>query len=224
MPRLARIVVPGLPHHVTQRGNRRQKIFFEDGDYRLYRDLLAERTAKAGVAVWAYCFMPNHVHLILVPATENGLALALGETHRRFTGFVNARMRVSGHLFQGRFGSVVMDESHLIAAARYVALNPVRARLVQRAHEWPWSSVRAHLQGRDDGLVVVAPLIERTNGRFADMLDTEPTPAELAALRSAETIGRPLGASAFLDHLEARLGRPVRPRKRGRPKAGTDIK
>jgi putative transposase len=111
MARLARIVVPGLPHHVTQRGNRRQKIFFEDGDYALYRDLLAERCRKAGVAVWAYCLMPNHVHLIMVPATASGLALALGETHRRYTGFVNARLRVTGHLFQGRFGSAAMDEA-----------------------------------------------------------------------------------------------------------------
>jgi putative transposase len=223
MARLARIVVPDLPHHVTQRGNRRQKIFFEDGDYALYRDLLAERAAKAGVAVWAYCLMPNHVHLILVPATEDGLALALGETHRRYTGFVNARMRVTGHLFQGRFGSVVLDEPHLVAAARYVALNPVRARLVRRAQDWPWSSVRAHLKGRGDGLVTLMPLLERTAGRFADLLDEGPTPQELAALRAAETIGRPLGSPAFLDRLEARLGRAVRPAKRGRPKqVGSD--
>jgi len=217
MARLARIVVPGLPHHVTQRGNRRQKIFFEDGDYALYRDLLAERCRKSGVVVWAYCLMPNHVHLILVPATADGLALALGETHRRYTGFVNARLRVTGHLFQGRFGSVAMDEPHLVAAARYVALNPVRARLVRRARDWPWSSVRAHLQGRDDGLVTAAPLLERIAGRFADLLETGPTPQELAAIRAAETIGRPLGASAFLDRLEARLGRVVRPGQRGRP-------
>jgi len=217
MARLARIVVPGLPHHVTQRGNRRQKIFFEDGDYALYRDLLAERCRKAGVAVWAYCLMPNHVHLILVPATENGLALALGETHRRYTGFINARLRVTGHLFQGRFGSVALDEPHLLAAARYVALNPVRARLVRRARDWPWSNVRAHLQGRDDPLVAVAPLIERTAGRFADLLDSGPTPEELAAIRSAETIGRPLGSAKFLSRLEARLGRSLRPGRRGRP-------
>jgi len=223
MARLARIVVPGLPHHVTQRGNRRQKIFFEDGDYALYRDLLAERCRKAGVAVWAYCLMPNHVHLILVPATENGLALALGETHRRYTGFINARLRVSGHLFQGRFGSVVLDEPHLIAAARYVALNPVRARLVRRARDWPWSSVGAHLRGRDDGLVEVAPLIERTAGRFADLLATEPTPEQLAAIRAAETIGRPLGSGKFLDRLEAKLGRSVRPGRRGRLKQQMEI-
>ncbi len=218
MARLARIVVPGLPHHVTQRGNRRQKIFFEDGDYALYRDLLAERCRKAGVAVWSYCLMPNHVHLILVPDTANGLALALGETHRRYTGFVNARLRVTGHLFQGRFGSVALDEPHLIAAARYVALNPLRARLVRRARDWPWSSVRAHLRGRDDELVSVAPLLDRAAGRFADLIETGPTPEELAAIRAAETIGRPLGSPKFLDRLEAKLGRPLRPGRRGRPK------
>ena len=95
MARLARIVVPGSPHHVTQRGNRRQTIFFADGDYALYRYLLAERCRKAGVA--RYCLMPNHVHLILAPATADGLALALGET-QRYTGFVNARMRGAGFL------------------------------------------------------------------------------------------------------------------------------
>jgi putative transposase len=98
MPRLARIVVPGLPHHVMLRGNRRHKIFFEDGDYALYRDLLAVRRRKAGVA--PYCLMPSNVHLILVPATANRLALALGETHRLYAGFVNARLRVTVHLFR----------------------------------------------------------------------------------------------------------------------------
>ncbi len=201
----------------TARGNRRQKIFFEDGDYALYRDLLAERCHQSGVAVWAYCLMPNHVHLILVPATADALARALGETHRRYTGFINARLRVTGHLFQGRFGSVALDEPHLIAAARYVALNPVRARLVARARDWPWSSVRAHLKGRDDGLVTIAPLIDRIDGRFADLIDTAPTAEDLAAIRAAETIGRPLGAPAFLARLEAKLGRRLRPGKRGRP-------
>ena len=225
MARLARIVVAGLPHHVTQRGNRRQKVFLEDGDYALYRDLLAARCRQAGVAVWAYCLMPNHVHLILVPATADALARALGETHRRYTGFLNARMRVTGHLFQGRFGSVVMDEPHLMAAARYVSLNPVRAGLVRRARDWPWSSVRAHLKGRDDGLVTVAPLIERTAGRFADLIASAPSPEELAVMRAAETIGRPLGSPRFLDRLERRLGRSVRPAKRGRPKhADADAK
>jgi putative transposase len=135
MSRLARVIVPGFPHHVTQRGNRRAPVFFEDGDYALYRDLLAARCRKAGVECWAYCLMPNHVHLILVPHTSEALARALGETHRQYTGFVNARARWTGHLFQGRFASVVMDEAYLMLAARYVALNPVRARLVERPQD-----------------------------------------------------------------------------------------
>src|SRR5580692_1188288 len=133
MARLARTVVVGLPHHVTQRGSRREAIFFEDGDQEIYRDLLAEQTRKAGVEVWAYCLMPNHVHLILRPTTVDGLGRAVGEAHRRYTNFINARGRWTGHLFQSRFSSVAMDDAHLLAAVGYVSLNPVRARLVSRA-------------------------------------------------------------------------------------------
>src|SRR5258705_11479499 len=182
MARIGRIVVPGFPHHVTQRGNRRQPVFFEPSDYQLYRDLLAERCRKASVEVWAYCLMPNHVHLVLTPRTPDGLARAIGETHRQYTGFVNARSRQTGHLFQGRFSSVALDEAHLIAAARYVAANPVRARLVARAEDWAWSSARAHLAGRDDGWVQVAPLIGRV-GRFVDLIGLETDEIRFAALR-----------------------------------------
>ena len=146
MARIGCFVVPGLPHHVTQRGNRRERVFFGDEDYELYRDLLSSQCRKQGVAVWAYCLMPNHVHLILVPDREEALGRALGETHRRYSSVVNARLRATGHLFQSRFGSAVMDEEHLMAAARYVASNPVRARLVARAEDWRWSSARAHMR------------------------------------------------------------------------------
>jgi putative transposase len=215
MARIARIVVPGLPHHVTQRGNRGEPIFFEPADYELYRDLLAASCRKAHVAVWAYCLMPNHVHLLLVPKDATGLARALGETHRRYAGYVNARARRTGHLFQGRFSSVAMDEAHLLASARHVSLNPVRARLVKRAKDWAWSSVRAHLKGADDSLVTARPLLDRV-GRFADLLARRGETDEFAALRAAETIGRPVGSPAFLARLSRKLGRSVEPRKRGR--------
>jgi putative transposase len=133
MSRLARMVAPGLPHHVTQRGNRREAIFFEDGDQQIYCDLLAEQARKFSVEVWAYCLMPNHVHLILTPHGEDGMSRALGEAHRRYTNFINARGRWTGHLFQSRFASVAMDKSHLRSAVSYVSLDPVRARLVSRA-------------------------------------------------------------------------------------------
>lgn len=209
MPRLARIVVPGLPHHVTQRGNRRERVFFEPGDHLRYRAFLAEAAAKARTEVWAYCLMPNHVHLILTPCDEDGLRATLAEAHRRYTNFINERHGWSGHLWQGRFGSVPMDEDHLAGAVRYVSLNPVRARLVTRAEDWPWSSVRAHLTGQDDGLVVVRPVLDRWP-RFADMLEVEPTGIEMNALRKAETSGRPLGSKEWVQGLgvvEGRRGR-----------------
>ena len=157
--------------------------------------------------------MPNHVHLILTPSDEPGLGLAVGEAHRRYTNFVNARGRWTGHLFQSRFASVVMDEDHLLAAARYVPMNPVRARLVARAEEWPWSSARAHLAGKDDGLVTTGPLKDRI-GDFDAFLSKDEAPAASAALRAAETTGRPLGNAAFIDGLERILGRRL---ARGRP-------
>jgi putative transposase len=220
MARIARLVVPDCPHHVTQRGNRRETIFFGDDDYRLYLDLLGERCRKVGVEVWSYCLMPNHVHLILTPATPEGLGRALGETHRRYSSVINARLRVTGHLFQARYGSLAMDEEHLMAAARYVALNPVRARLAARAEDWRWSSVRAHLAGEDDGVVATAPILARCAGRFADLIDAAPDARQMAALRAAETIGRPLGSASFLDNIAVLTGRDARPAKRGPKKKG----
>jgi len=126
MARIARIVAPGCPHHVTARGNRREPIFFEDGDQEIYLDILAEQVTKAKVAVWSYCLMPNHVHLILTPQDETGMGRAIGAAHKRWAHFVNARGRWRGHLFDDRYASVAMDEAHLMTAVRYVALNPVR--------------------------------------------------------------------------------------------------
>ncbi|MEN2791751.1 transposase [Sphingomonas oligophenolica] len=145
------------PHHVTQRGNGRAQTFFEDGDHALYRDLLAEHCAAAGVAVWPWVLMPNPVHLILVPGDADGLRRALAVAHRRYAGRIHARLKRTGHFWQGRFGCVAMDEAHLGAALRYVALNPVRAGLMERAVDWPWSSIHAQL-GRDDGLTDAAPV------------------------------------------------------------------
>jgi putative transposase len=219
MARLARVIVPGVPHHVTQRGNGRSKTFFGDDDYRFYRDLLAESCRQAQVEVWAWVLMPNHVHLVLTPADADGLRRALAPAHRRYAGHIHTRLGRTGHFWQGRFGAVAMDENHLAAAVRYVALNPVRARLVPRAEDWRWSSVHAHLRGRSDGLTTVEPVLERYP-RFADLLDAGPDEAAFGRLRRAESIGRPLGGDAFLARLEAATARPLRPGKRG-PKPKT---
>lgn len=228
MARLTRVVVPGLAHHVTQRGNRREAIFFEAGDETVYLDLMGEQLKRRGVACWSYCLMPNHVHLILVPSTSEGLALAVGEAHRRYTAFVGARGKWTGHLFQSRFNSVAMDEDHLVSALRYLAFNPVKAGLVQRPEEWAWSSTRALISGQSSGRVETAPVLERV-GPFADFLAAARTDSEdelrWKRLLSAETVGRPVGADAWTKDLEARLGVRLTPQKRGpKPKRSDDPK
>jgi putative transposase len=136
-----------------QRGNRRERVFFEADDDRLYRRLIAPAARRPGTAVWDYCLMPNHVHLPIMPTWRDasGRGRAAGDlcrSHRRYTGAINARFRWTGHLFQSRFGAVVMGDPHLLAAARCIALNPVVAGLVSGAEDWPWSSTRAAARGR----------------------------------------------------------------------------
>ncbi len=145
MARQARIVIPDVPHHVTQRGNNRQDVFFTDDDRRLYLAVLQERCAAAGVRVLAYCLMNNHVHLIVVPPDEGSLAAAVGRTHFLYAQAINHLHGRSGHLWQGRFYSCPLDETHLWRAAAYVERNPVRSRLVRRAWKWPWSSAAVHV-------------------------------------------------------------------------------
>ncbi len=195
---MARLVIPGVPHHVTQRGNRRETVFFDEGDYRFYLTLLREAAQKSGTLVWSYCLMPNHVHLILEPQKPDGLRAFLGDAHRRYTRFINARNNWTGHLWQGRYGSVAMDDRHCLNALRYVALNPVRAGLVDRAEAWRWSSVRAHLNGKSDGIAVIEPVRDRIPD-FAAMLNLPAEDAEaFAGLRKSETSGRPLGSAEWL--------------------------
>jgi REP-associated tyrosine transposase len=214
MARLARVVIPGHPHHVTQRGNGRARTFFSDADYALYRDLLAENCRAAEVEVWAWCLMPNHVHLILVPSDPDGLRRALARVHRSYAGIVQARRKRSGHFWQGRFGAVAIDEAHLAAALRYVSLNPVRARLVERAQNWRWSSTSAHLRGKDDGLTELKPISDRFP-RFADLLASAPEADLFDQLRAAESVGRPLGDDRFLSRIKRLTGRNLKPGKRG---------
>ncbi|MEO5347889.1 MAG: transposase [Magnetococcus sp. YQC-9] len=215
MARIARIVAPGLPHHVTQRGNRRQQTFFEEQDYQVYLDLMAEWCSRCGVEVWAYCLMPNHVHLIAVPRTEESLRLAIGEAHRRYTRHVNFRQKWRGHLWQDRFASFPLDESYLLAAARYVELNPVRARMVSLPQEYPWSSARSHLSGLDDPLINRRPLLAMVQD-WSEFLASGLPDETLDTLRRHERTGRPLGSEPFLDKLETQLQRILKPQKPGR--------
>ena len=215
MARIARVVAPGYPHHVTQRGNRRQRVFFTDEDYLGYIGLMSEWCGKYGTETWAYCLMPNHVHLIVVPWSEDGLRKAIGEAHRRYTRMVNFREGWRGHLWQGRFASFPMDRTYVLAAARYVELNPVRAGLVRSPEEYQWSSAAAHLGGRDDQLVRVRSLLDMV-GDWREFLQATANEELHSHIRRHETTGRPLGAKAFIQSLEKSLDRQLEPQKPGR--------
>ena len=202
MPRMSRIVAPGTPHHITQRGNRRQQTFFADRDYVRYLQLAAEWCGKAEVECWGYCLMPNHVHLILTPKNAESLRAAMAPLHWRYTYEVNRREGWSGYLWQGRFASYPMDSDYFVQASRYVGLNPVRAGLVKRAQDWPWSSVRAHLNGSDDALVRTEPLRLHVRTDLPRFFETDVAAEAMKKLRAAAMSGRPLGGAAWLKALE----------------------
>ncbi len=219
MARIARVICPGIPHHITQRGNRRQATFFSDDDYLAYIKLMGEWCRKHDVAIWAWCLMPNHVHLIAVPQTETGLARAIGEAHRRYTRRINFREKWQGHLWQERFASFPMDESHLLAAIRYVEMNPVAAGMVPNPAEYRWSSARAHLEETDDVLAAPFPFRDMIPD-WKDFLRLS-SDEEVKKLKRHEKSGRPMGNDGFVDKMEQTLGRVLRPQKPG-PKKKRD--
>ncbi len=214
MVRIARVVVPSIPHHITQRGNRRMETFFSEADYREYLYLMAEWCNHCKVQVWSYCLMPNHVHLIAVPESEDGLRRGIGEAHRRYTRYINFQKGWKGHLWQGRFGSFPLDEQYLIATARYIELNPVKAGIVKKAEAYKWSSAAAHLQGEDDILVKASPLLEIIPD-WQELLSSDLTDEEYDILRRHERSGRPLGSDAFLAKLEKITSRALKRQKPG---------
>lgn len=220
MARIARLVAPDMPHHISQRGNRRQATFFIPEDYEAYVELMAHWCSQCGVEIWAYCLMPNHVHLIAVPNKEDGLRRAIGEAHRRYTRRVNFREKWRGHLWQGRFASFVMDEEYLLAAARYIERNPVRAGLVTRPWEYRWSSAVPHLLKQDHLLVRTRPLLQMVDD-WRELLSEDPVPEDLRLLRRHDSTGRPLGSHEFIQQLEEACGRRLR---RGKPGPRSKVK
>ena len=220
MARIPRIVVPGYPHHITQRGNRRKQTFFNDGDYQAYIDLMSDWCRQHGVDIWGYCLMPNHVHLIAVPSSPDGLRHAIGEAHRRYTRRVNFRKGWRGHLWQGRFCSCVMQQTHLLACIRYIEMNPVRAKLVQDPEEWPWSSAKAHISGHEEGFIDCAVLLGMIGEDWKSFLLQAVDADTVKALRKHERTGRPMGDNGFIEEVEKITGRQLKIRKPGpKPKA-----
>jgi putative transposase len=206
MPRLARRVAPGIPHHITQRGTDRQRVFLAEYDRRVYLNLLCANAASAGVRILAYCLMPNHIHLVAVPEEPDSLAIALRRTHGRYAQYFNARKLRSGHLWQNRFFSCAMDRPHLWAALRYVERNPVRAGLVERPEQFAWSSAAAHLGERDRFQILDLSFWQEVGGLpvWRDLLAQPEDTAALKQIRRATHSGQPLGDEEFKKHL-ARL-------------------
>lgn len=223
MARIARVVLPGHPHHITQRGVRGMEVFRTDEDRRLYLKLMAEQGVRFGVTFQAYSLMTNHTHLIAIPQETDSLAHAIGEAHRRYTRAVNRREGVSGYLFQGRFYSCPLDRRHFVAAARYLERNPVRAGLVRAAWEYPWSSAAFHMGRRAEDSLVKDPGLMGLAGDWKRMLLDDPR--EVAFLRERTRTGRPCGDRQFIMRAEKLTHRTLRPLSGGRPaktdKAGT---
>lgn len=214
MPRIARVVVPGIPHHVIKRGNRRQRVFFRQSDYKAYKSILARFCAREKVEIWAYCLMPNHVHFVMVPETKDGLRRCMGESHRRYTHIINTREGWTGFLWQGRFDSYPMDEPYLYNAVRYVELNPVKAGLCNSPQNWKWSSARAHLENSADNLVTLEPMMQRVPD-WAEYLREGISKSLIELIERHGRTGRPLGSRSFLEHLEIVTGRKLLPQKTG---------
>ena len=218
MARLARVIAPGFPHHVTQRGNRRQQTFFRQSDYVAYIELLAEHCQRHGVRIWGWCLMPNHVHLIAVPESEEALRLAIGKTHRHYTRRINFRRGWRGHLWQGRFASYPMENAHLRQAARYIDLNPVRAGFVTRPEDWRWSSAPGRILSRSDPLLAPdCPLLRTREIRnWAKYLAEGLQPDERERFQRHERTRRPRGSQEFVDKIGQCLGRDLQRKKAGR--------
>jgi putative transposase len=220
MARFARVVVVDVPHHVTQRGNARQVILTNAAERVAYLELLRQYSELHRLSLLGYCLMSNHVHLIVIPRTAEALAQTLKHTHGRYASYWNAQNSSSGHVWQGRFYSCPLDETHLWRALRYVELNPVRAAMVTAAEQWPWSSAAAHCgAGAANALLEMDRWRKRwTAAEWREHLVAGESPTDVAALRQYTHTGRPLGSAEFVAALERFTLRPLSPRKPGRPK------
>ena len=215
MPRLARVVVQDIPHHITQRGNRNQPVFFSDDDKKEYLKLVLAHAKKHSVQIWAYCLMTNHVHFIAVPHSEKSLTATFQEAHRLYTRRINFREGWRGYLWQGRFASFPMDEEYLIAAVRYIEQNPVKAKLVSNAWDYPWSSAKAHCKLQKDVLLTPFFLEEQITD-WKGFLTVEDRSNSDKRIESSIRTGRPLGSREFIENLESRLDRVLKKRRPGR--------
>jgi len=208
MCRIPRVVIPGLPHHVTQRGNYRQSVFETDEDRKIYLSALSAAAELKGARIWAWCLMTNHVHLIVVPERQDSLGATFRLVHGEYARRIHERRGVTGHLWQARFFSCVLDRHHLLEAVRYVELNPVRAGLVRRPEEYQWSSAKAHMEGIQSSLLDPSCPLQETIAEWGQFLMTERTGSEdaMEKIRLATRTGRPAAGSEFVKEIETLTG------------------
>ena len=236
MARLARSVVIGYPHAVNQRGNREQAVFGEDADYRRYLEWLREYTARYGVDIWAYCLMPNHVHFVCVPKSEASLARAFNALHMRYAQYFNGKRDARGRLWRGKFMSCPLDDPSVFEEVRFIETNPVRAGLVERAEDYPWSSARCHVIGEPDPVLIVGSDTGRALNRMAGVPMYRAIPGwrsylaaggdEAIVKRTRECLktGRPAGDTEFVRTLEGIMGRKLGALPRGRPRKAVPVR
>lgn len=217
MPRIARVVVPDMPYHITQRGNRRERIFFLKQDYQQYLNWLKEYADEAGLKVYAYCLMTNHVHLVVMPEDSDALAQVFKPLHMRYAQRINRQRHWKGHLWQGRFFSTALDENYLLTAVRYVECNPVRAGMVERAEDYKYSSARVHCAGEENQLLSELSFKPEIDN-WSNWLREKEASKKLALLRRNTEKGLPTGSNNFIKKLERKLKRFLRFRPPGRPK------
>jgi len=208
MPRTSRAVAVGYPHHITQRGNNRDPVFFDDQDRTIYLELLHHFTRKFQVDLWAYCLMTNHVHLLAVPQAEEAMALGIGRTNQVYTRHINRKYLRSGRLWQNRFYSCIVDtDEHLWSVARYIENNPVKAGLVSEAAEFRWSSARYHLHGEPDPLLSKKGWLNPNDREEYSLFFKENNAREVEMIRQATRSGRPYCCAKTLSILEDKLDR-----------------
>jgi len=221
MPRIARIVAAGYPHHITQRGNYQQKIFADDTDRRKYLSLLKEESERYHLIILAYCLMSNHVHFMVLPQREDAMGKVFKYTNMKYSQYYNNKMKVSGHLFQSRFFSCVLDERHMIACARYIERNPVRANLVKEPCLWPYSSAKIHCGIHQDDPLATNQFFDYIKIKpktWKEFVEAPDNPDEIKGIREKTRTGRPLGTNDFIERLERQLKRLFKLKPKGRPK------
>ncbi len=206
MPRMARIVVPGIPHHVIQRGHRSEVVFFKKEDRQTYLKILANFARKYGVKIWSYCLMTNHIHLVAIPSTSDSLAKLMRQVHKNYTMVINIRNNWKGTLWQGRYLSYPMDERYLYKCVRYIERNPVRAKIVERPEDYPWSSARAHVFGLADEVLSDSSFLQQIHDWRAYLAENE-SKNDLEEIRKNQGSGRPLGNEVFYETIEKLTGR-----------------